>query len=223
MAPPRRRHLGWLGPAIVLVGIAVAVLGAWLILKNKPKPGEVIETAQVDADTQIIVRAEDGGDRSFVELHHGGEMKWQALVPHYAGRPGMSGLAWSTIAVSVRVVRDGRAEVFALALHDASKLGGLHLSPEKGPVRPDPVGPMTLTDHVRSYEIVEGDGWNQITAIDLSTGKKLWMRDLVSRPPTDGGVESGKVWLTIDGQRHYLQAFDGVEDRSFETTGRVER
>src|SRR5437868_8164866 len=134
---------------------------------NKPKPGDVIETVPVDATTKILVRAETGGDRNFVELIRGDELVWQALVPHYAGKPGKSGIAWSDTAVSVRVVRDNKAEVFALARGDASKLGGIHLSGDKGVVNLDPPGPLTLTDHVRSYELTAGTGWNEMTAIDL--------------------------------------------------------
>ena len=48
------------------------------------------------------------------------------------GRAGVPGIAWSDKVLSVRVVRDRRAEVFALAMHDASKLGGIQLAPDTG-------------------------------------------------------------------------------------------
>lgn len=214
-----RSRLGWLGPVIVVVGVAVAALGVYLVVHNKPKPGAVIETIVVDPTTQILVRAEDGGDRAFVELHRGDELEWQALVPPYGGRPGAPGVAWSDIAVSVRVVRDGKAEVFALAMRDASKLGGIHLGVEHGAIKKAPTGPVTLTDHVRSYELIEGDGWNQLTGIDLRTGAKLWTRELGPGAITAGAVTGGLVVLTQADVKRYFRVFDGKEDRSTDTTG----
>jgi len=213
------RRLGWLGPVIVLVGAAVAVAGLYLMIHNKPKPGAVIETVVIDPTAKIVVRAEDGGDRSFVELYAGDELKWQALVPPYGGRPGATGIAWSDLAVSVRVVRDHKAEVFALAVRDASKLGGIHLGGDHGPIKKDPTGPVTLTDHLRTYELVEGDGWNQMTGIDLQTGKKLWTTELGPTPVTAGTVTGGLLRLEQGGKPRYFRVFTGKEDRSSEATG----
>jgi hypothetical protein len=212
------RRLGLLGPIIVAVGVLVALIGAYLVVHNRPKAGAVIETVVVDPTTSIVVRAEDGGERSFVELHAGDEVKWQALVPHYGGRPGATGIAWNEIAVSVRVIRDGRAEVFALSMQDASKLGGIHLGDGALKTK-DLTGPVTLTDHVRSYELIEGEGWNQLIGIDLATGKKLWTTDLGSKPVTSGIVTGGLVRLEQAGEKHYYRVFTGREDRSSEATG----
>ena len=207
MNAQRKTRLGWLGPVIVLVGIFAAGAGVWLMVVNKPKPGDVIETVPVDATTKILVRAETGGDRNFVELIRGDELVWQALVPHYAGKPGKSGIAWSDTAVSVRVVRDNKAEVFALARGD------------KGVVNLDPPGPLTLTDHVRSYELTAGTGWNEMTAIDLRSGNKLWTAELGATPVTAGEVRGGVIVLTQGATPRYFKVFTGKEDRSFETTG----
>ena len=215
----RKTRLGWLGPVIVLVGIFAAGAGVWLMVVNKPKPGDVIETVTVDATTTIVVRAEKGGDRAFVELRNGDDVVWQALVPPYAGRPGKTGIAWSDIAVSVRVVRDNKAEVFALARRDASKLGGIHLGFDKGPVLANPPGPLTLTDHLRSYELIAGSGWTQMTAIDLHNGSKLWTVELGATPVTAGEVQGGLIKLVQGGTPRYFKVFTGKEDRSSETTG----
>jgi hypothetical protein len=214
----KRRRLGLLGPVIVLVGIAAAGAGVFLMVKNKPKAGAVIETINVEPGTQILVRAEDGGERSFVELHRGDELVWQALVPHYGGRPGATGVAWSDVAVSVRVIRDHKAEVFALAIRDAEKLGGTHLGVEHGAIKENAPGPVTLSDHLRSYEIVAGDGWNQLTAMDLKNGHKLWTIELGPTPVTAGSVTGGVITLE-QGQKRYFNVFTGKEDRSSETTG----
>ena len=184
----KRQRLGWLGPVIVLVGIAAAALATWFMVVSKPKAGAVIDTIKVDATRALVVRGEDGGERNFVELREGDRVLWQAITPAYAGRPGAPGIAWNDIAVSVRVIRDGRAEVFAIARTNGSKLGGFKLAPGKGNVTKQTVGPVTLTDHVRSYEVVSGVGWSQLVAIDLGTGEPRWKQDY------DGGlIEAGGV------------------------------
>lgn len=215
----RKTRLGWLGPVLVLIATAVAAAGVYLMVVNKPKPGDVIETVTVDATTKIVVRAEKGGDRNFVELRVGDDVAWQALVPTYAGKPGKTGIAWSDVAVSVRVLRENKTEVFALARRDSSKLGGIHLAGDRGPVKRDPPGPITLTDHLRSYELIAGEGWNEMTAIDLRNGSKLWTVDLGAAPVTAGEVRGGLVVLTQGGSQRYFKVFTGKEDRSSETTG----
>ena len=168
---------------------------------------------------KVVVRAEEGGDRSFIELHEGGALKWQALIPPYAGRVGAPGIGWSDIAVSVRVVRDGKAEVFAFARLDATKLGGLHLAKEHGAIRHPAPGPVTLTDQVRAYELVAGDGWTQLVAIDLRLGTILWKQELGPTPVEGGGVEAGAVWIEQAGRRRWFLVFDGREDRSMSRLG----
>jgi hypothetical protein len=172
----------------------------------RPSAGDVIDTIAIDDRRAVVVRAEQGGDRSFVELRDGDRVIWQALVPHYSGRPGAPGVAWSATAVSVRVVREDRAELFALAMHDAAKLGGMRLAREHGPIAKNAPGPVTLTDHVRSYEVVSGPDWHQLVAIDLSTGRALWSRELGAAPVRAGGVTDGRVWIDQGGAR---RLFDG--------------
>jgi len=191
-----RSRLGWLGPAIVLVGAGVAAVGVWYMVHARPAAGAVVDTIPVDERRALVVRAEaGGGERAFVELREGGEVLWQALVPRYGGRAGAPGIAWSPTAVSVRVVRDGHAELFALAMHDASKLGGMRLAPDHGPIAADPGSVVTLTDHVRSYEVVSGPDWHQLVAIDLTSGHALWARELGTAPVRAGGIDGASVWL----------------------------
>lgn len=207
-----KRRLGWLGPAIVLLGLAAGSVGVWYMMHARPKAGAVIDTFVLDPHTKIVVRAEDGGDRSFVELRVDDDVKWQALVPHYAGKPGKPGVAWSQNAVSVRVIRDGKAEIFALSMNDASKLGGIHLASEHNGIDPDASGPLTMTDHLRSYELVAGDGWHQLLGIDLKLGTAIWKKELGPVPVTAGGVDGGLVWVEQDGKRRYFRVFNGAED-----------
>lgn len=207
-------RLKWLGPAIVIVGAAVAGAGAYAIVTGRPDPGAVIDRLTVDPETELVVRAEDGGDRNFVELHQRGELKWRALTPTYAGRPGAPGIAWNNVAISVRVIRDGRAEIFALSRDTAAKLGGFKLAPDHGAVTKQQRGPVTITDHVRSYELVEGQGWHQLVAFDLDTGVGVWKQQLGDAPVEDAKIQDGVVWVTQNGTRRGFGAVDGSERSS---------
>jgi len=189
-----RTRLGWLGPVIAVIGIAVGGWGIWYMVHARPTAGAEIDRVAIDDRRALVVRAEVGGDRAFIELRDGDAVVWQALVPRYGGRPGAPGIAWSPTAVSVRVIRDGHAELFALSMHDASKLGGMRLAPDHGPIAPA-TGPVTLTDHVRSYEIVSGPDWHQLVAIDLTSGRALWARELGPAPVRAGGVAGDRVWI----------------------------
>jgi hypothetical protein len=206
-----KRRLGWLGPAIVLLGVAIAGLATWFMIASRPEVGAVIDTIAIDDKRALLVRAEAGGDRNFIELRDGDKTVWQAIVPTYAGRPGAPGIAYGKLAVSVRVIRSGRAEVFAIALANGSKLGGFKLAPDHGDVTKQTSGPVTLTDHERSYEIVSGAGWNQLVAIDLATGSALWKQELGATPIEAGGVEAGSVWILQSGRKRAFRVADGVE------------
>jgi hypothetical protein len=205
----KRRRLGWIGPAIVGIGVAVAALGAWYMVHARPAPGAEIDRIDIDDRHALVVRAEAGGDRAFVELRDDEAVVWQALVPRYGGRPGAPGIAWSPTAVSVRVIRDGYAELFALSMHDASKLGGMRLAPDHGPIAATADGPVTLTDHVRSYEVVSGPDWHQLVAIDLASGHALWARELGPAPVRAGGVTPGQVWIDQGAGPHAFEALTG--------------
>lgn len=219
----RKVRFGFLGPGIVIAGLIIGGFGAWMIYKNKPEAGGVIDTIVVDDKTKIVVRAEAGGDRAFVELQQSGEVKWQAMVPPYAGSPGRVGVTWSDIAVSVRVVRGGKAELFSLARANGSKLGGMHLASEHDTIAPNATGPLSISDHARSYEIVAGDGWNQIVAVDMKLGTALWKKELGPTPITAGTIEGGYLVLDQAGTKfgkRWFNVFTGKEDRSTEKQGK---
>jgi hypothetical protein len=113
--------------------------------------------------------------------------------------------------VSVRVIRDGHAELFALAMRDAAKLGGMRLAPGHGPIVDDPGAPITLTDHIRSYEVVSGPDWHQLVAIDLTSGRALWARELGPAPVKAGGVVDGGVWIDQGAGPHHFAAVSGED------------
>jgi hypothetical protein len=201
----------YLGPILFFIGAAVAALGVWYARHAAPRPGAVIDTIPVDRGVELVLRGEDGGNRSFLELHMNGELKWQALIPHYAGAKGRPAVAWGPTAVTVRVERDGHAEVFGFAMRDAQKIGGYKIAPEHEPIATQPRGPITLTDHIRAYELVGGADWHQIVAVDLTTGKGVWKRDLGPAEITDGGVENGSIWLVQGGTRRVLDPTNGTD------------
>ena len=208
----KRTRLGLLGPIIVIVGAAIAALGTWYVIHARPEAGDVIDTFAIGDGAQIVVRAEKGGDRSFLELHEKGALKWQALIPKYAGAPGRPAVAWSDKAITVRVDRDGgRAEVFAFSRTNASRLGALRLAQAKEPIHIHREGPITLTDHVRSYELVGGADWHELIAIDLSTGEGVWKADLGKPAVSAGGVQGDSVWIDQSGTHRVFDAKTGRE------------
>lgn len=204
-------RLPWLGPAIVATGVLGAIVMGVYVIHARPAAGAVIDTIPLDRGETVVIRDEAGGVRSFIELHDGDTVKWQALIPHYAGAHGRPAIAWSPTSITVRGERSGQAEVFALARNTSVKLGDYRLSPEHEPNHAPATGPLTLTDHVRAYELTGGEGWHQLTAIDLREGTPLWRNDLGPAPITDGGTGSGTVWVVQDGARRTFDSASGHE------------
>src|SRR5262249_20584705 len=117
-------------------------------------------------------------------------------------------------AITVRIERGGRAEVFALTRGEAARLPGYRLAVEHEPITTQPTGPLTLSDHVRSYELVGGSDWHQLIAVDLSDGVGVWKTDLGPAPVTGGGLEDGAVWID-QGERHRMfSVLTGREETS---------
>ena len=202
----------YLGIIVVAAGAAIAAGMIWFMIHVRPKPGAEIDRINVAPDVEMVVRAEQGTDeRDFLELWEHGKMKWQALIPRYAGSPGRPAIAYGPSAVTVRVARDGHAEVFAFSTQSAEKIGGYRIAAEHEPIATHPDGPITLTDHVRAYELAAGSGWHQIAAIDLATGKGQWKRELGPETITDGGVDATGVWLVQGGKRRLLDAATGSD------------
>ena len=66
----------------MIVGLAVGGVGIWYIRTAKPIAGDTIDTIAIDGDRKIVVRAEAGGDHSFVELWAGDELRWSQFILH---------------------------------------------------------------------------------------------------------------------------------------------
>jgi hypothetical protein len=203
----------WLGPAIVIGGLAIGGIAVWYWRHAQPVAGDLVHAGRCrnpGGDSGFVaIRSERDGDRSFVEMHARGSdgvdrVIWQALIPHYAGSRDRTAFACGKAALTVRVERGGRAEVFGFELGSGEKIGGYRLASEHEPIRVEPTGPITLSDGERSYEIVGGPGWHQLIAVDLATGRGLWKVDLGADPVDDGRVENGQVSIR-----------QGVRQRSF--------
>lgn len=211
------RRLGWLGPVIVIVGAAAAATGIWWMKRVRSEAGAFVDAFALDGETALVVRAERHSERSFLELRHfDGAVAWQAMTPAYAGRPGAPGVAASRDAASIRVVRNGAAEVFGMAMRNASKIGGFKLANDRPK---DPAGhtlraAVTLTDLQSSFELVgqenTADPWAAIAAIDLATGKLRWDVQLGPAPVTAAGLQDGAVWVQQGGALRGFRKSDGA-------------
>lgn len=208
------RRLGWIGPIIVGVGALVAAFGIWWFVSHRPEPGAEIDRVTLDPVTVLVIREEAASDSSFVELVRDGKLVWRALVPPYAGRRGAPGIAWNADALTVRVMRVDRAELFALALRDAAKLGSIRLAPDHGPAVKATRGPVTLTDRVRSYEFVEGAGWHQVVSLDLASGHAVWKQELGAEPVDEAGIDGDTLWVRQGARTRRFRSLDGTEQPS---------
>jgi hypothetical protein len=209
----RRTRLGWLGPAIVLVGLAVGAVGVWWMMKSRPKPGPEIDRIAIDQAWTVIVRREANSDRAMVELvRPDGTVDWQALVPRYAGRPGAPGLAAAKNAISVRVVRT-RPELWVLSTRKATKLGAIGLD-EYAPGGWNPAGTsavVSVGDGVRSYEVVDGTRGSAVVAVDLERGAVLWHREVPGPVRTVTATPEGKVAVAAADRTYLLDRLTGRE------------
>ena len=48
------KKLGWLGPAIVIVGLLVGGAGVWYMVIAKPAPGDVIDEIPIDGTSKFV-------------------------------------------------------------------------------------------------------------------------------------------------------------------------
>jgi hypothetical protein len=96
-------------------------------------------------------------------------------------------------------------------MHDASKLGGMRLAPQHPDFVDDPSSPVTITDHIRSYELVSGAGWHQLVAIDLASGKAQWLRELGPAPIRAAGIDHGAIWIDQATGRRFFAPLSGTD------------
>ena len=64
---------------------------------------------------------------------------------------------------------------------------------------------------MRSYELVEGDGWHQLVTLDLASGHALWKQELGAQPIDDAGVDGETVWVRQANRTRRFRRLDGIE------------
>jgi hypothetical protein len=211
----RKPRLGWLGPALLAVGIAAGSVGAYVLATSRPTPGAVVDVIAIDAEFAILIRGEHGGGtRNFLQLVHVRRgTEWTAMIPRYAGAPGRPAVGWAANAISVRIERAGGPELWSFSTIDASKLGQPSLTeyalgtPVHGASKVT-----TATDGTRSFEVIDGAEGTRLVAFDLSRGAHLWTRDLDRRPIQAIEVHAGGMKVTTpDGETAWIDARTGAD------------
>ncbi|MBP6634202.1 MAG: hypothetical protein KBG28_27650 [Kofleriaceae bacterium] len=174
-ASPRRVRLGWLGPALLLIGALVGGLGVWWMARARPQPGPYVDVLALDEEWAVALRQQRGSPNFFLELRHARRgLAWRALVPPYAGSADALALAASERAIAVRFTRDGIDHLWALDTKTGQKMGALELGPSlpaSAPVRLFGAGD-------RAYLVVRAGDGLAVRAIDLTRGAPVWSRDV---------------------------------------------
>ncbi len=205
-----RPRFGLLGPMLVVVGLLAGGFGIWFMLHVRPVPGKFIDGFALDDDSYIAIRAQPGTDRNFIEVTRQNKQLWQAMIPHYAGRVGAPAIGVSPTAMTVRIARRGRSEVFGLSLTDARKMGALLLGKDRKPTATSHCGEIiTLTADGRAFELLSSQDDNVIASVDVSTGAAGWQAPLGKAPITDAGVANGIVWVNQGTTSTAFHAADG--------------
>ena len=206
-----RSRFGLLGPILVIVGLLAGAFGIWFMLRVRPVAGRFIDGFALDDDSYIAIREQPGTDRNFIEVTRQNKQLWQAMIPHYAGRVGAPALGVAPSAITVRIARRGRSEIFGLSLTDARKLGALLLGKDRKPTATSHCGEIiTLTDDGMAFELLSTEDDNAIAAVHVGTGAAGWQTSLGKAPITDAGVAHGVVWVNQGSASTAFHAADGT-------------
>jgi hypothetical protein len=193
-AAPRRASGRWLAPLLLSTGIAIGAVGVWFMLHARPTPGAYYEVFAMDEKRAVALRHEEGSERSFVELVEIGHgVRWQALIPPYAGTPTAPGIAASPNAITIRVRREGKDWVWALSTENNDKLGEVELIPGAPRAGAHPPAAVTVSDATQSFELTGDDTHStSVTAIQLADGHPQWRVDV-------GQGDVAQAWLCPPG------------------------
>ncbi|MCE9576371.1 MAG: hypothetical protein K8W52_24700 [Deltaproteobacteria bacterium] len=197
MTKPPRASGKWLAPTLLGIGVTVGVLGIWVMVSARVHAGAYFEVLATDGPYAVALRHQDDSPRVFLELIEIGHgVRWQAMVPPYAGTPTAPGLAASPNAITVRVRRDGRDELWAMATRDAEKLGQLGLEPGAAAPGVLPPAVVTVADNVQSFEFAGApDRATTIVGIELAIGSPKWRIELGKVSVRGAWLDDKTLWI----------------------------
>lgn len=198
--------------AIAVAGVGTGLLGVYVLKTERPVAGEVIRTLALP-DGTIDIRAEQGGDRNFIE-YRDAKISWQALIPPYAGVDGTEAISVNQEAIMVRVLRGGNETIFSFARNETSRLGTIVL----GPTTPALLtavkqlgGRVWTFDHMSYQLVADGEANVAIGAFDLHTGKPVWKTPLHISPTTRALSANSAGLFWSDGAMAYALRADKGE------------
>lgn len=200
-----RGRSGTIIVAIVLaLGIGVGSLGAWWVVKARPRPGAIIDALAIP-DGAVVVRHERSSERSFVELYDRDRLRWRAMVPPYAGAPGRPALAYSRRSVIVRTLRGGKPYVFAFDTAGGAKIDSFPLDGD------NLTGLATVSSGGRHAAEIVGQpgGGALVIGVDLDARGLTWRAPLTWQPTAawfagetlvvDGGADRRAAFAAATG------------------------
>ncbi|MBK9034596.1 MAG: hypothetical protein IPL61_25565 [Myxococcales bacterium] len=205
---------GRLVVAVVLViGVGLGALGSWWLVRSRPVPGPFIDAIALPDGGAVVIRHEQGTSRDFVEVHGRDHLRWRALIPPYAGSIGTVAVAATNKVVTVRVLRDGHAHVFAFDIVHGSKIASFDLT-ELAPADPRGYtvpGLATVSAGAWAVEIVaQPEGGVRLFTMELDEHRLAWKVELPTVPSAvwfgDGGQVRARLgdevvaWNLTDGK-----------------------
>ncbi len=197
MTKPTRASGKWLAPTLLAIGLAVGGLGVWVMVSSRVHAGAYFEVLATDGPYAVALRHHDDSPRAFLELIEIGHgVRWQAMVPPYAGTPTAPGLAASPTAITVRIRRDGRDELWAMSTRDAEKLGQPGLVPGAPAPGVQPPAVVTVADSVQSFEFAGAvDHETSVVGIELAVGAPKWRIELGKVSVRGAWLDAKTLWI----------------------------
>ena len=172
------------GPIVVagfLLLTTAGVIGGYFVLREHPKPTDIVDIVNLDGETAVVIREVSGPDeRSFTSIFqraHG--ERWGAMIPRYpADHPARALVAATSEVVLVRTDASGTLGFFAFEGNRGHKLGRIE------PFANAPSGPAgnlpavgSLSGDGQAFEFAGVDGTQvELFAFDLQTGTIAWQQ-----------------------------------------------
>ncbi len=176
------------GRLVVAIALALAFglggLGSWWLVRSRPTPGDFVDAIATPDGGAVLLRRERA-DRYFLEVHGPDRLRWRALVPRYAGAVGTPAIAATPSVVTVRIVRDGRPQLFAFDTARGSKLASFELLEDavSDPAGYTAAGRSTTFAGGWSAEVLaRPDGTARLIAVELDAQRLAWKVEVAAWP-----------------------------------------